>query len=608
MPSGSSGSGARRRTRASSQRASQDSPERIDSSASRKGRSSSHASTSDSSAGASGPQRRRATSGTRSSGAAVKRHNPRDASGRVEDRPRSHNRTRTGDRTRVREDGATRPRSHSQSRDDGYPRSRSRSRDGGNPPRSHARTDRSSNASARRPSGPRPASHRRETRRIPIIPVLAFVALAAIGIFTAGMNSGPQYDAIISVPGEALAATQAAEAQAAQEGDGQPSDVQQDGNHASDQENGDGSQQGQETSGQATDGQQADADADDPQLAVEVADADGNSQVKVEVADASQQLDLAAIPSSEEVSTFSAGDGSAPSLSQQALDPINAAFSKFTDGGIDAGFVFMNLDTGAGIAANADQKVYGASSIKGPFVTYLCESLIDGEEITTDTMCASMNDNFSRNGSASVGSLITNTITLSSNGAFGSLSEQYSDSDYDNWLESVGVDPGIYERADYFAWYTARDAAKLWTETYDYLGSGSETADWLAGLMEDTNVSYIRDGASALKTQLTEDEWQMPPMQSSPTKLIRATADSVSGYQSKTAILDGVKVANKAGWCVDDASDSVDYDSTSDNGIVTIDGQDYLLCIMTGSPYSDNSAQNVANLAASLIAVYDEVV
>ena len=69
-----------------------------------------------------------------------------------------------------------------------------------------------------------------------------------------------------------------------------------------------------------------------------------------------------------------------------------------------------------------------------------------------------------------------------------------------------------------------------------------------------------------------------------------------------------MKVANKAGWCVDDASDSVDYDSTSDNGIVTIDGQDYLLCIMTGSPYSDNSAQNVANLAASLIAVYDEVV
>ena len=133
---------------------------------------------------------------------------------------------------------------------------------------------------------------------------------------------------------------------------------------------------------------------------------------------------LRRLSSSEEVSTFSAGDGSAPSLSQQALDPINAAFSKFTDGGIDAGFVFMNLDTGAGIAANADQKVYGASSIKGPFVTYLCESLIDGEEITTNTMCASMNDNFSRNGSASVGSLITNTITLWSNGAFGSLSEQ----------------------------------------------------------------------------------------------------------------------------------------------------------------------------------------
>ena len=42
-------------------------------------------------------------------------------------------------------------------------------------------------------------------------------------------------------------------------------------------------------------------------------------------------------------------------------------------------------------------------------------------------------------------------------------------------------------------------------------------------------------------------------------------------------------------------------------GTITIDGRDYLLCIMTGAPYSDRSAGNVSNLAASLIASYDQV-
>lgn len=439
--------------------------------------------------------------------------------------------------------------------------------------------------------------------------MLAFVALAAVGLVTAALNSGPVYDAIISVPGEALAATQAADAQADQEGGDRSSSAQQDGGRTDGQEAGGDTQQGQDSSGQATDGQQVVVtDADDPQLKVEAADADGDTQVKVQAADGSQQLNLAAIPSSEEVSTFSAGQSAAPSMSAEALEPVKAALAQFTDNGIDAGFVFMNLDTGAGIAANADQKVYGASSIKGPFVTYICESLVDGGAIEIDDACTSMTDSFKRNGSASVETLVSNTITQSSNGSFAGLREEYGGSKYASWLTSLDVDPDIHEGGDWFAWYTPRDAAKLWSETYDYLESGSDTATWLHGLMEDTNVSYIRDGASSLKTQLVEKEWEMPPMQSSPTKLIKATADSVSGYKNMATVLDEVKVANKAGWCVSDAGSTVDYDSTSDNGIVTIDGQDYLLCIMTGAPYSERSAGNVANLAASLIAVYDEVV
>lgn len=574
MPSGSNGSSARRRTRTSLQKAAQDGSERIDSSASRKGRSSSHASSGSKAANSKAPQRRRPVSqGTRSSESGAKRHNPRENLELAENGSRSHGRTRTEPRSHVRGSSEA-----SRSRSRGNEPARSRS--GSNSPRSHARADASSKSPARKASGTRPASHRRSTQRIPIVPILAFVALAAIGLIASAINSGPQYSAIISVPGEALAETQAAEMQAANGGEKHESSASE-GSGQSGSSAGD--QSGSEESEPATTGQ-------------------------VAVANSPAQLDLSAIPSGSEVATFSAAEGETPSMSEEALEPIMAAMSQFTDNGIDAGFVFVNLGTGAGIAANADQEVYGASSIKGPFATYICESLIDGGSVSMDDACTSMTDSFRSNGSASVESLVTNAVKQSSNGAFAGLREEYGGSRYASWLTSLDVSPDIHANGDWFAWYSPRDAAKLWTETYDYLESGSETATWLQGLMEGTNVSYIRDGVSALKTQLTESEWEMPPMQDSPTKLIKATADSVSGYKDMETVLDEVEVANKAGWCVSDAGSTIDYDSTSDNGIVTIDGQDYLLCIMTGAPYSDRSAGNVANLAASLIAVYDEVV
>jgi len=395
---------------------------------------------------------------------------------------------------------------------------------------------------------------------------VAFVALAVIGLVTAGMNSGPRYEAFLNVPGETAFV--------------QPEE---------------GSDQAKSQNGTQAEGA--------PEGGGEQVSEDGRTAVT----DAAPEIDLSAIPASEEVSAFSAAGGNAPPVSQASLDSISDAFSQLTDGGIDAGFVFMNMETGAGIAANADQKVYGASSIKGPFVTYICEKLIDGGTITADTKCISMTDSFKRNGSTSVENLVESTVTQSSNGSFAGLREEYGGSKYAEWLESLGVDADIHEGGDWFAWYTARDAAKLWSETYDYLGSGSKTSEWLQGLMEETNVSYIRDGAASLKIRLEEQEWEMPSMQSSPTKLIKATADSVSGYRNMATVLDNVTVANKAGWCVSDSGSTVDYDSTSDNGIITIDGRDYLLCIMTGAPYSDRSAGNVSNLAASLIASYDQV-
>lgn len=402
---------------------------------------------------------------------------------------------------------------------------------------------------------------------IPIIPVVAFVALAAIGIIAAGMNAEPQYKAILDIPGAP------AIVQTADEGDGQQDDASSEAEST-------------EESG------------------------DENPESQIAVAEAAQPaLDLAAIPSSaDEVTVFSASQASAPAISDASLELVNTAVNDLEGAGIDTGFVFMNLRNGIGIAHNTDQDVYGASSIKGPFAVYVCEELIDGEEISDSTVIKTIDENFRSSGSSSVDSLISSTITQSSNGAFGSLKRAYGNSDYEAWLQSLNVDPDIHENNEWFAWYSPRDAVSLWSEAYDYFGTESETAEWLHGLMEDTNVSFIRNGVETLKANIEEQDWEMPAMVSSPTKLIKVTADSVSGYKSLTSALEDATVVNKAGWCVSEKGEKGRYDSTSDNGIITIDGNDYLLCIMTGAPYSDRSAERVSILAASLISAYDQLV
>lgn len=402
---------------------------------------------------------------------------------------------------------------------------------------------------------------------IPIVPVMAFVALAAIGIIAAGMNAEPQYKAILDIPG-APAIVQAT-----------------DGN----------------------DGQQDDTSSEETDSDKE---GDENADAQIAVADATQPtLDLAAIPSSaDEITVFSASEVAAPSVSSTALELVNTAVEDLEGAGIDTGFVFMNLENGVGIAHNTDQTVYGASSIKGPFAVFVCEELIDGGEISDSTVIKTIDENFRSSGSSSVDSLLSSAITQSSNGAFGSLKRAYGDSEYEAWLQSLNVDPDIHENDEWFAWYSPRDAVSLWTEAYNYFETNSETATWLHGLMEDTNKSFIRNGVETLKANIEEQDWEMPAMISSPTKLVKVTADSVSGYKNMTTLLEDATVVNKAGWCVSEAGEKGRYDSTSDNGIITIDGTDYLLCIMTGAPYSERSEERVSILAASLISAYDQLV
>lgn len=235
----------------------------------------------------------------------------------------------------------------------------------------------------------------------------------------------------------------------------------------------------------------------------------------------------------------------APTLSAQDELQLQEAISAITSQGYDCGVVAFNVNTGCGIAYNADTRIYGASSFKGPYAAFMCEAIGDAEGLSSSTR-----------------SLIDDTVQYSDNDSFKTLRDTYDSHGFVDWLESCGVNSDIMDDT-HFPRYSAREAALLWLHTYSYLQSDSEYVSYLAQLFQNTNTSFIRDGVDA------------------------AMAD------------DAPVVMNKAGWNASDAR----FSGTCDAGIVEYLGQTYIMAIMTNAPDSDDSRTAVSNVAQVLFSI-----
>ena len=190
-----------------------------------------------------------------------------------------------------------------------------------------------------------------------------------------------------------------------------------------------------------------------------------------------------------------------PVLSDASKAAIDQAFAPFAENDRSFGFALVDLGTGRGIAANVDAEFYGASSFKGPYCVYFCQSQIETGLAARDDFVASgvMSESgvFSSQGSDLIGSMIESAILFSSNDTYGALRNDYSDDALAAYLEGLGVDPALaYDT--WFPRYTVRDGMRLWLNASEYLASGTETAPWLAGLLEKDETSYLRE---ALKNE-----------------------------------------------------------------------------------------------------------
>ena len=271
-----------------------------------------------------------------------------------------------------------------------------------------------------------------------------------------------------------------------------------------------------------------------------------------------QELD--SIPSSSGLEAFSLSNASTPEISEEQRSTIQKAVDDATEQG-DVGFVFYSLETGRGISYNADTVVYGASSFKGPYALYVCESLIEPGTISLDSDCAGTMlydpSSYYNGGSYIVSDLIDDAIIYSDNNAYGSLRDSYDTMGFDEWVTGIGANDATYRADSWYPWYCARSSAKLWTEMYDYLESGTETATYLSTLLGQTETSFIRDA-----------------------------------LQGTNAL-----VKDKAGWCSD--SDP-NYNGVCDAGIVTVDGHPFVLSVMTGMADSDENRLLFQEIARSV--------
>ena len=290
-----------------------------------------------------------------------------------------------------------------------------------------------------------------------------------------------------------------------------------------------------------------------------------NKKVSESKATASQTLSTASlkmrlskadfndIPSSDTVQTFSLAEDQIPALEDESLAALQDALDQAQELG-DVGVVFYDLSSGKGVTYNADAEVYGASSYKALYVLYICESLVETGQVSLDDSLGTYGGY--NMGWQTVRDLIEAAVVNSDNDSFIALRAAFDRVGYENWIVSLGIDcdTALDPMSD-FPTYCPRTSAKLWHEMSEYLSCDTETSQWLSGLLASTTRSFIRDGIA--------DEQ--------------------------------VLVLNKAGW-ISEAG----CNATCDAGLIDVNGDTYVMSIMTSMPWSDHSSEVVAAIARAL--------
>ena len=275
-----------------------------------------------------------------------------------------------------------------------------------------------------------------------------------------------------------------------------------------------------------------------------------------------------------------------PQLSEEGATQVGDAISAITANNKTVGFAFIDLQTGSGYVYNLDQRVYGASSFKGPVLIYGCQQALETGKTSISRVNSSAQD-------AIINS--DNTSYYRMRNAF----ERSASESLSAWLSSMNISTTLANDTS-FPHYSARESLKLWMNTFLYLSSpdsNKEITEWAKKMFSGTAVSMIRSGVDPTSNPVSREK-----AESVAQELLGAlctgkkTVEVGEAKKTKASSADeSATVYDKAGW-INGSSD----DAICDAGIIEEDGKYYLITIMTNLADGETSRAEVSGLAAAL--------
>ena len=172
-------------------------------------------------------------------------------------------------------------------------------------------------------------------------------------------------------------------------------------------------------------------------------------------------------------------------LPEENVIAIKDEINKFEDKGYKVGFFLIDTETFEGFSYNADEAIYSASAIKGPYVTSLVLSdatLLEKEDVRINAI-----------------------LKNSSNYDYETMRSRYKDDCFVNFASMTASDVEISTNYDYQN-ITSRQLAQLWFASYMYFES-DPTGQNLGLLFEDPATSPIHSVVSESCVTRTKAGW-----------------------------------------------------------------------------------------------------
>lgn len=224
---------------------------------------------------------------------------------------------------------------------------------------------------------------------------------------------------------------------------------------------------------------------------------------------------------------------------RKQLEDFRSTIGAFEGKGGKVAVVIRCLDSDGLITYNPDELMYPASSIKGPYVTSLYQTLEKG------TLKGGGTD---REKAETIARLAKPAIIRSDNESYIRLHDVFGGEVFANWCVEQGIceaKSDAYERlccrTTHYPFVTCNELASMWQASHGYLNSKGDKARELRGFFEKRDESPLREGVGPDATTLA-----------------------------------------KAGWFPLDTYDKLA--ATVDAGIVVEGGRTYVVAIMTNAP------------------------